>query len=63
MLHAEGADYFKGRGSNCRASQRWAKELRGVPSEWKLIPVNGQKQPIAPPNGLSDEGLATPVGL
>lgn len=51
MLHAEGADYFKGRGSNCRASQRWAKELRGVPSEWKLIPVNGQKQPIAPQTG------------
>ena len=51
MLHAEGADNIQGHGSNCRALQRWAKELRDVPSEWKLIPVNGQKQPIDPQTG------------
>ena len=51
MLHAVEADKIQGHGSNCSELERWSKELRGVPSEWKLIPVNCQKQPINPRTG------------
>jgi len=33
------------------AENPWKKALDGVPSEWKLIPINGRKQPIDPSTG------------
>ena len=43
------------------AANPWKKALEGVPPEWKLIPVNGKKQPIDPNTGcLMDDWQLQP---